>query len=163
MRNDRDAVILSRMPSSPKPVCAATLAWRVWPAREWPLRTLLATAIITGLAIASALLFASSTAAGVAVGALLLANIRFFCPSNYEVDAESITLSGLFGTRKLALEDIRLSRFDAQGGLLSERTRPGPFANLRGLPLLFPREGGAMIAHSLKQQLAQHAREKSTP
>ncbi len=156
LRNTRPAVILSDMPSSPTHANSALLRWRVWPARDWPQRTMLAVTVIAALGIASALLFESSTAAGIAVGCMLLANIRFFLPSDYCLDSESITLAGWFGTRRLPLSSIQLVRFDERGGLLAQRARPGPFASLRGVPLLFPREGGAAVSSTLRELLAVH-------
>lgn len=152
------------MPSCSTPTHqVALLEWRVWPAREWPRRTALAIVIIAGLGVASALLLQSSTAAGVAIGAMLLANIRFFLPSSYRVDTESITLTGMFGTRSLALSSIRFRRFDRFGGLLAERLRPGPFASLRGLPVLFPRHDGELLAKELGRCLTSHSTIETTP
>ena len=130
--------------------CVTTeLRWRVWPACEWPRRTCVAVVVISALAVAAAMLLESSTAAGIAIGVLILANIRFFAPSNYRVHDGVITLANCFGTRSLALQQVRLQRFDHLGGLLADRKRPGPFASLRGIPLLFPREGGEAIAAAL--------------
>jgi len=113
------------------------LEWRVHPARERPLATLSAVAVIAAAGWLTAEAMGSGWWAAFAVGFFLFTLQRYFLPSTYRVDLLGLTVRTLFSSRTVLWTEVRRFHHDERGGFLSACRRPSVFDAFRGIHLNF--------------------------
>src|SRR5687767_10458866 len=92
--------------------------WVVWPIRERFLSGIATSAVI--FLVSFSIGSASSAAAGVAVGLLLVLSLRrFFLPTRYVVDEHGIAVRCLGSERRRPWVRLRRFRYDDAGAFLS--------------------------------------------
>jgi hypothetical protein len=130
---------MSRLVSEPQIVTDATqttaVKWQSCPAAESLLKTLLVLHLIGGLAWATFLASESRLAGLAAAIGVVLVLHRYFFPSTHIVDDAGISVTTLFGTRRLAWNQINHVSHDATRVYVSTRSRRGSDGG-RGLLLL---------------------------
>ncbi len=124
---------------------ADVLHWRVHPARERILAASIALAVILVMAALAAAIMHSLGWGLLAVAVQIAALRRFFLPSEYRVDAEGVTASGLWARRQYRWDEIRRFVCDGRGGFLSTRSNSSSLDLFRGMHLVFGENRDAVI------------------
>ena len=130
----------------------STFTWTAHPAREHPRKAAAGVVLIVAIAAAAGLSFGPWWAALAAIVLGLSIN-RFFLPSRFTVDSESITAR--YPMRTVALRWSALRRFvvDANGGYLSTRSNRSWFDAYSGMHLIFGAKHDEAIAQ-IRSRLA---------
>jgi len=130
-----------------------TLEWRVHPARERAAAAGLALAVMAAMACLSAMLMQSLGWGVLALAVQVFALRRFLLPSDFCVDAQGVTASNGWQTRRYRWSEIRRFLCDAQGGYLSTRRSESLLDLFRGMHLIFGENREAVVA-----QIREHLR-----
>jgi hypothetical protein len=122
------------------------LTWRAHPAGE-RLGAAVGAAAVILLSAGAATLTTHSAAYGMLSLVVLVAALhRFFFPSEFEIDAEGITVRHLFGRQTWRWHEVRRFAHDRRGGCLSRERNPSRLDPFRGMHLLFSADRDAEIA-----------------
>lgn len=121
------------------------LFWRVHPARERMLAAAFALAVVLAMAALTAAIMQSLGWGLLAVAVQIVALRRFFLPSEFQIDAEGVSASGVWSRQQYRWDEIRRFLCDGRGGFLSTRSNGSSLDLFRGMHLIFGNNREAVI------------------
>ncbi len=133
------------------------LSWTAHPARQRPEQASLAIGLIVVFSIAVLLSTGSVAWACFSAGLLVLTLNRFFLPSRYVIDGESITARYPLRSMTMRWSELRRFHVDEYGGYLSNRPERSRLDAYRGIHLLFDEQRERVI-NEITRRLPEEAR-----